>query len=80
MKKVYAFCTSLMNGTVTMATEMAVFGNRQLAEKTRHDLMEYNSRKVIPPAVCICSKVTEMTIYEREDEIPFYQMLKGGAE
>lgn len=45
MKKVYSFTQSLMNGTVTMETNVALFTTRELAEQTLADIKADNAKR-----------------------------------
>lgn len=73
MKKAYYFTQSLMNGTVTMNTEVALFASHELANQTLQDIKEDNAKRDLGGYRVIYSKVQETTVYETKDEIPFYQ-------
>lgn len=45
MKKVFSFTQSLMNGTVTMETQVAVFATSELAEQTLADIKADNAKR-----------------------------------
>lgn len=70
MKKAYFFTQSVMNGTVTMETSVALFVTRELAEQTLADIKADNAKRDL--GVCY-SKIQETDLYETKDEIPFYQ-------
>ena len=73
MKKVYSFTQSLMNGTVTMETSVALFTTRELAEQTLADIKADNAKRDLGGFRVCYSKIQETDVYETKDEIPFYQ-------
>lgn len=73
MKKVYSFTQSLMNGTVTMETSVALFNTRELAEQTLADIKADNAKRDLGGFRVCYSKIQETDVYETKDEIPFYQ-------
>ena len=73
MKKVYSFTQSLMNGTVTMETSVALFTTRELAEQTLADIKADNAKRDLGGFRVCYSKIQETDLYETKDEIPFYQ-------
>ena len=73
MKKVYSFTQSLMNGTVTMETSVALFTTRELAEQTLADIKADNAKRDLGGFRVCYSKIQETDVYENKDEIPFYQ-------
>ena len=73
MKKVYSFTQSLMNGTVTMETSVALFTTRELAEQTLADVKADNAKRDLGGFRVCYSKIQETDLYETKDEIPFYQ-------
>lgn len=73
MKKVYSFTQSLMNGTVTMETSVALFATRELAEQTLADIKADNAKRDLGGFRVCYSKIQETDLYETKDEIPFYQ-------
>lgn len=73
MKKVYSFTQSVMNGTVTMETSVALFATRELAEQTLADIKADNARRDLGGLRVRYGKIQETYVYETKDEIPFYQ-------
>ena len=73
MKKVYSFTQSMMNGTVTMETSVALFATRELAEQTLADIKADNAKRDLGGFRICYSKIQETDLYETKDEIPFYQ-------
>ena len=73
MKKVYSFIQSVMNGTVTMETSVALFATRELAEQTLADIKADNAKRDLGGFRVCYSKIQETDLYETKDEIPFYQ-------
>ena len=73
MKKVYSFTQSLMNGTVTMETSVALFTTRELAEQTLADIKADNAKRDLGGLRVRYGKIQETDIYENKEEIPFYQ-------
>jgi len=73
MKKVYSFTQSVMNGTVTMKTNVALFATRELAEQTLADIKADNAKRDLGGFRVCYSKIQETDLYETKDEIPFYQ-------
>ena len=77
MKKVYSFTQSVMNGTVTMKTSVALFATRELAEQTLADIKADNAKRDLGGCFRVYySKIQETDLYETKDEIPFY-LFKG---
>ena len=73
MKKVYSFTQSVMNGTVTMETSVALFATRELAEQTLADIKADNTKRDLGGLRVRYGKIQETNMYETKDEIPFYQ-------
>ena len=73
MKKVYSFTQSVMNGTVTMKTNVALFTTRELAEQTLADIKADNAKRDIGGFRVCYGKIQETDVYENKEEIPFYQ-------
>ena len=73
MKKVFLFSQSLMNGTVTMRTEVATFATRELAEQTLADIKADNAKRDLGGLCVRYGKIQETDVYETKEEIPFYQ-------
>ena len=73
MKKVYSFTQSMMNGTVTMETSVALFATRELAEQTLADIKADNAKRDLGGFRVCYGKIQETDLYETKDEIPFYQ-------
>ena len=73
MKKVYSFTQSVMNGTVTMETSVALFTTRELAEQTLADIKADNAQLDLVGMRVRYGKVKEIEVYESKDEVPFYQ-------
>jgi len=73
MKKVYSFTQSVMNGTVTMETSVALFATRELAEQTLADIKADNAKRDLGRLSVRYGKIHETNVYENKEEIPFYQ-------
>ena len=73
MKKVYSFTQSVMDGTVTIETSVALFATRELAEQTLADIKAENAKRDLGGLRVRYSKIQETDLYETKDEIPFYQ-------
>lgn len=73
MKKVYSFTQSVMNGTVTIETSVALFVTRELAEQTLADIKADNAKRDLGGLRVRYGKIQETDVYENKDEIPFYQ-------
>ena len=73
MKKVYSFTQSVMNGTVTMETSVALFATRELAEQTLADIKADNAKRNLGGYRVRYGKVEESNLYETKEEIGFYQ-------
>ena len=73
MKKVYSFTQSVMNGTVTMETSVALFATRELAEQTLADIKADNAKRDLGGLRVRYGKVEESNLYETKEEIGFYQ-------
>lgn len=73
MKKVYSFTQSVMDGTVTIETSVALFATRELAEQTLADIKADNAKRDLGGFRVCYSKIQETDLYETKDEIPFYQ-------
>jgi len=73
MIKVYSFTQSVMNGTVTMQTDVSIFATRELAEQTLRDIKASNAKRDLGDLRVSYGKIQETTVYETKDEIPFYQ-------
>ena len=73
MTKAYYFTQSVMKGTVTMETSVAIFTTRELAEQTLCDIKADNAKRDLSGYRVRYGKVQETTVYEAKDEIPFYQ-------
>ena len=73
MKKVYSFTQSVMNGTVTMETSVALFTTRELAEQTLADIKADNAKRDLGGFRVCYSEIQETDLYETKEEIPFYQ-------
>lgn len=74
--KIFIYRMSLMNGTVTMNTEVAAFASRELAEETREAVRRYNAQHN-PNARVHYSDIEEINVYESKGEIPFFQTEEG---
>ena len=73
MKKVYSVTQSVMNGTVTMKTSVALFATRELAEQTLADIKADNAKRDLGGLQVHYGKIQETDMYETKEEIPFYQ-------
>lgn len=73
MKKIFIYEQSLMNGTVTMETQVALFATSELAEQVREDIRKYNAQRDLGGMCVRYGKVKEIEVYESKDEVPFYQ-------
>ena len=69
MRKIFTFNQMLMNGTVTMKSQVAAFSSRKLAEKTKQAVIEANFNTDCP-FTCYCDDIVETDVYEAEDEVP----------
>ena len=69
MKKIYTFNQRLMNGTVTMQSQVAAFTSRELAEKTKQAVIMANFNNDTPFS-CLCDDIVETDVWETEDEVP----------
>ena len=72
MTKVFSFTQSMMNGTVTMETKVALFATRELAEQTLADIKADNAKRALGGYRVSYGEVQELNVYETKDEIPFY--------
>ena len=73
MTKVFSFTQSMMNGTVTTETQVALFATRELAEQTLADIKADNAKRDLGWYRVSYGKVQELNVYGTKDEIPFYQ-------
>lgn len=73
MKKVYSFTQSVMNGTVTMETSVALFATRELAEQTLADIKADNAKRDLGGLRVLYGEIQGTDVYESKEEIPFYQ-------
>ena len=73
MKKIYSFTQSVMDGTVTIETSVALFATRELAEQTLADIKADNAKRDLGGLRVCYSKIQETDLYETKEEIPFYQ-------
>ena len=73
MKKVFSFTQSIMNGSVTMETHIALFATRELAEQTLADIKADNAKRDLGGYRVRYGKVEESNLYETKEEIGFYQ-------
>ena len=69
MKKIFTFNQRMMNGTVTMQSQVAAFTSRELAEKTKFAVAMANIDHD-GPFTCHCDDIVETDVYETEDEVP----------
>ncbi len=69
MKSVYVFTTNLMNGTVTMHTEVTATTTRELAEKAKEDLTKAIAKGVPGILRVMFSDIEEISVYETEGEL-----------
>ena len=69
MKRIFVFNTYLMNGTVTMQTDVIAATTRELAQKIRATCIE-ESKKGQSFFHVLHSDVKEIPVYETEDEVP----------
>ena len=72
MKKIFTFNQRLMNGTVTMQSQVACFGSYELAEKTKQAVLNANNSNLeeMHGMYCRCDDIVEMDVYESEKEVP----------
>lgn len=70
MKKIFTFNQRLMNGSVTIKTQVAAFGNRELAEKAKQAVVMANFGNDMHDITCYCDDIVETDVYENEDEVP----------
>ncbi len=73
MQKIFIFEQSLMNGTVTMETQVAAFASRELAEQVREDIRRDNAQRDLGGMRVRYGEVKGIEVYESKDEVPFYQ-------
>lgn len=73
MKKIYSFTQSVINGTVTMETSVALFATRELAEQTLADIKADNAKRDLGGLCVRYGKIQETNVYKNKEEIPFYQ-------
>lgn len=73
MKKIFIYEQSLMNGTVTMETQVGAFASRELAEQVREDIRRDNAQRDLGGMRVRYGEVKEIEVYESKDEVPFYQ-------
>ena len=73
MKRIFIFEQSVMNGTVTIETSVALFATRELAEQVREDIRKDNAQRDLGGMRVCYGKVREIEVYESKDEVPFYQ-------
>jgi len=78
MEKVYVYAQSIMNGTVTLETSVAVFASCELAEETRAAILEENSRLCPAGLQVRYGDVMEIDVYASKDEIPFFMEKEHG--
>lgn len=69
MKKIFTFNQRMMNGTVTMQSQVAAFTSRELAEKTKFAVAMANIDHD-GPFTCHCDDIVETDVYETEGEVP----------
>lgn len=72
MKKIFIYEQSLMNGTVTMETQVVAFASRELAEQVREDVRNDNAQRDLGGMRVHYGEVKEIEVYESKDEVPFY--------
>ena len=72
MTQAFAFTQSIMNGTVTMKTTIAIFATRELAEQTMADIKADNASRDLGHLRVSYTDIEQVNIYEAKDEIPFY--------
>lgn len=72
MKKIFTFNQRLMNGTVTMQSQVACFTSRELAEKVKQAVLEVNhyNCEEMHGMYCLCDEIVEADVYESEQEVP----------
>ena len=73
MQKIFIYQQSMMNGTVTMSTEIGAFTSRELAEQTREAVRESNKDADLGGFRIYYGEVKEICVYDSIDEIPFFQ-------
>lgn len=78
MQTVFSFTQSLMNGTVTMRSEVFLFGSLELAEQTLADIKAENAKRDLGNLSVRYSKIKTSNVFETKDEIPFYKLKKEG--
>ena len=77
MKKIFIYEQNLMNGTVTMSTEVAAFTSREVAEQTRKAIRKSNAGRNLDGLRVSYSDIKEINVYESLDEVPFFQTEEG---
>ena len=73
MKKIFIYEQRLMNGTVTIGSHVSAFATRKLAEETREDIRECNSKRDLVEFSDWYGDIEEISVYESKEEIPFYK-------
>ena len=69
MRKIFTFNQLLMNGTITMKSQVAAFSSRELAEKAKQAVIDANAGYE-GPSTCFCDDIVETNVWETEDEVP----------
>lgn len=72
MKKIFTFNQRLMNGTVTIQSQVACFSSRELAEKAKQAVLEANGYNIeeMHGMYCCCDEIVETDVYESEEDVP----------
>ena len=68
MRKIFTLTTSVLNGTVTVSTSTCGFLSRELAEKALEAVEMAN--KGITSSLRVVNKISEIDVYEKEEEVP----------
>ena len=76
MKQVFSFTQTMMNGTVTCYTQVALFGTLELAEQTLRDIKAENAKRDLGGMYVRYGNIEVSYVYETKEEIPFYHKLK----
>lgn len=70
MKKVYTIEERVLNGTVTVRSEVSCFASSELAKQVRRAAMEQNGFQDPSGLKYFCSEVKETVVYETAEEVP----------
>lgn len=69
MQKIFTYIETIMNGSVIIKTDVAAFADRDLAERTRKTVLEYNAHGRPDGLHLVCSEISETDLYECTGEV-----------